>query len=125
MDDFAESGRKLVKLGDMPPVDLALTEGASVGENLEVDEDDEAQPDTVMKEPDAEEEEEIDPLDAYMTGVGQEVKKVNAEDRKRINGGASRMPIDGNAEEEGQEEVVEVAKDDLDTTDMRPEDILA
>lgn len=127
MDDFAESGRKLVKLGDMPPVDLALTEGSSVGENLEGEEDEEENltEDVTMKGPDDEEEDEVDPLDAFMTDVVQEVKKVNAQDRIKLKGGASRLPIDGAPEEEA-EEVEQVASvDDLDTTDMRPEDILA
>jgi ATP-dependent RNA helicase DDX46/PRP5 len=127
MDDFAESGRKLVKLGDMPPVDLALTEGSSVGENLEGEEDEEENPteDVIMKAPDEEEEEDVDPLDAFMTDVVQEVKKVNAQDRIRLKGSASRLPIDGAAEEDTEDIVQATAVDDLDTTDMRPEDILA
>lgn len=126
MDDFAESGRKLVMLGDMPPVDLALTEGTSVGENLEVDEDEDVLQDVVMADGDAaDEEEEVDPLDAFMTGVKQEVKKVNALDRVKLQGGSSRIPIDGVPDEDTDEPVAAEVPDDMDTTNMRPEDILA
>lgn len=136
MDDFAESGRKLVKLGEMPAIDLTVDIGAaSIGENLEVDEDDDEQnsgvngPDVIMKSAEddvvvEEEEDEVDPLDAFMTDVVQEVKKVNAQDRAKMKG-SSRMPIDGAQEGEEEEEEVAPATDDLDTTEMRPEDILA
>lgn len=120
MDDFTETGRKLVKLDDMPPVDMAQVDGG-VGENLEVDDDDDAaaaMQDSVMKH--AEEEEEVDPLDAFMSGVNQEVKKVNAEDKKRVGG--DRMEVDG--ADEGEEEE-EATPDELDAAGLRPEDILA
>ncbi|KAG9051005.1 pre-mRNA processing RNA-helicase [Tulasnella sp. UAMH 9824] len=120
MDDFTETGRKLVKLGDMPPIDMAQVDGG-VGENLEADDDDDAaaaMQDSVMK--DAEEEEEVDPLDAFMSGVNAEVKKVNAEDRKRIGG--DRMEVDGG--DDGEEEE-EATPDELDAAGLRPEDILA
>lgn len=132
LDDFAETGRKLVKLGEMPAVDLTVDTGAaSIGENLEVDEEDDEQnsgvndPDVVMQSPEDDEEDEVDPLDAFMTDVVQEVKKVNAQDRAKMKG-SSRMPIDGVQEGEGEdEEEVAPTPDDLDATDMRPEDILA
>lgn len=120
MDDFTETGRKLVKLDDMPPVDMAQVD-EGVGENLEVDDDDDAaaaMQDSVMKH--VEEEEEVDPLDAFMSGVNQEVKKVNAEDKKRVGG--DRMEVDGG--DEGEEEE-EATPDELDAAGLRPEDILA
>ncbi|KAG8956650.1 pre-mRNA processing RNA-helicase [Tulasnella sp. 424] len=120
MDDFTETGRKLVKLDDMPPVDMAQVD-EGVGENLEVDDDDDAaaaMQDSVMKN--VEEEEEVDPLDAFMSGVNQEVKKVNAEDKKRVGG--DRMEVDGG--DEGEEEE-EATPDELDAAGLRPEDILA
>ena len=41
MDDSIEEKRKLEKLTDMPAVDMSMPDGgASVGENLEVDDDD-------------------------------------------------------------------------------------
>jgi ATP-dependent RNA helicase DDX46/PRP5 len=130
MDDFAESGRKLVKLGEMPAVDLTVDANAtSIGENLEADEDDEDNSavnstDVDMKSAeDRDDEDDIDPLDAFMTDVNQEVKKVNAQDRAKIGG---KGQTDGAAEgEEDEEEEVAPAPDELDTTDMRPEDILA
>lgn len=124
MDDFTETGRKLIPLGDMPPVDMAQVEGeATVGENLEVDDDDDAaaaMQDAVMKDVN-EDDDEVDPLDAYMTGVNVEVQKVNAEDRQKF--GLGRMEMDG--AEEGEEQEVTAAPDELDTTNLRPEDILA
>lgn len=130
MDDFAESGRKLVTLGEMPAVDLTVdTNAASIGENLEADEDDEDNSgvnstDVVMKSAEEDDEEDdVDPLEAFMTDVNQEVKKVNAQDRARIGGkGAADDAAEG--EEDDEEEVAPVP-DELDTTDMRPEDILA
>jgi len=132
MDDFAESGRKLVKLGEMPAVDLTVdTNAASIGENLEADEDDDdnsavTSTDVVMKSAeDDDDEDEIDPLEAFMTDVNQEVKKVNAQDRSRM-GRNGRMPADGAAEgEEDDEAEVAPVPDELDTTEMQPEDILA
>ena len=42
MDDSVETKLKLEKLDDMPAIDMSMTHGeASVGENLEVDDDDE------------------------------------------------------------------------------------
>lgn len=133
MDDFAESGRKLVKLGEMPAVDLTVdTNAASIGENLEADEDEDDNTavnstDVIMKSAeDDDDEDDIDPLDAFMTDVNQEVKKVNAQDRSRMKGGGARMPVDGAAEgEEDDDDEVPPAPDELDTADMRPEDILA
>ncbi|KAG9104727.1 pre-mRNA processing RNA-helicase [Ceratobasidium sp. 370] len=129
MDDFAESGRKLVKLGDMPAVDLAMdNNGAGIGENLEAEDDDEPEPMAVdtpkVSAPAVEAEEEEDPLDAFMSGVKEEVKKVNAEDRKRMVGNGRQFNMNG---EDGEEEEVEEGRDvdELDATDLRPEDILA
>lgn len=135
MDDFSESGRKLVTLGELPAVDLTVDIGESVGENLEVDDDDDEEdnsainaPDVVMSSAQDDEDDDVDPLDAFMSGVSQEVTKVNAEDRKKLTGkAASRIPIDG-AQEEGGDDDDDAeggGADDLDTTDMRPEDILA
>lgn len=128
MDDFAESGRKLVKLGDMPAIDLAVeTTGNGIGD-LEAEDDDE--PESMVVDPPAavaqpvEEEEEEDPLDAFMSGVKEEVKKVNDEDRKRMVGVGKQVDANG---EDGDDNEVEEARDidELDATDLRPEDILA
>ncbi|KAG8887018.1 pre-mRNA processing RNA-helicase [Tulasnella sp. 332] len=126
MDDSVETGRKLIKLGDMPPVDMTQVDGeAAVGENLEADDDDDdaaaAMQDVVMAS-NVQDEEEEDPLDAFMTGVITEVKKVNAEDREKLGVDAT-MDIDGN--DEAADDVPEAVPDELDSTNLRPEDILA
>lgn len=133
MDDSEETKRKLETLGDMPAVDMTMADGeASVGD-LEVDDDDEEanRMDQALKNKAAdamEEDEELDPLDAFMSGVKEEVKKVNEEDLLKMNGdrGFSRVRLDERMAEEGGEEVVEpVVEDELDATELNPEDILA
>jgi ATP-dependent RNA helicase DDX46/PRP5 len=82
LDDSIESKRKLEKLGDMPAVDMSMTEdGVGVGD-LEVDDDDDDanRMDQVIKgrtndAMDVDEDDEADPLDAFMSrcqGRGQE-----------------------------------------------------
>jgi ATP-dependent RNA helicase DDX46/PRP5 len=138
MDDSVETKRKLETLGDMPAVDMTMAEGeASVGD-LEVDDDDEeanmmdqaakkqTKPADAM---DVDDDDDVDPLDAFMSGVKDEVKKVNDEDLKKIGGGAGRSHIrlDERMAEDGTEDVVEGVgqADELDATDLNPEDILA
>jgi ATP-dependent RNA helicase DDX46/PRP5 len=138
MDDSVETKRKLETLGDMPAVDMTMAEGeASVGD-LEVDDDDEeanmmdqaakkqTKPADAMDDDD---DDDIDPLDAFMSGVKDEVKKVNDEDLKKVGGGAGRSHIrlDDRMAEDGTEDVVEGVgqPDELDATDLNPEDILA
>ncbi|GAB1519707.1 pre-mRNA processing RNA-helicase [Rhizoctonia solani] len=127
MDDTTESNRKLVKLGDMPAVDLSMDTNANgIGENLEAEDDDEPEPmqiDSTNPTPAVEEEEEEDPLDAFMSGVKEEVKKVNAEDRKRMAGNGEQLGITAEDAEDDVEETRDV--DELDATELRPEDILA
>lgn len=137
MDDSVETKRKLETLGDMPAVDMTMAEGeASVGD-LEVDDDDEEanRMDQAMKKKiaDAEamevDDDEVDPLDAFMSGVKEEVKKVNDEDMKKVPGSANRSHIrlDDRMVEDGTEDAAEPAgaTDELDATDLNPEDILA
>lgn len=133
MDDSVETKRKLETLGDMPAVDMTMADGeASVGD-LEVDDDDEEanRMDQALKNKvtDAmEEEEEVDPLDAFMSSVKEEVKKVNEEDLLKMNVSSafSRVRLDERMAEEGSEDVVEpVVEDELDATELNPEDILA
>ncbi|KAJ7781373.1 P-loop containing nucleoside triphosphate hydrolase protein [Mycena metata] len=133
MDDSVETKRKLETLGDMPAIDMTMAEGeASVGD-LEVDDDDEEanrmDQAAKIKAKDAMDvdEDEVDPLDAFMSGVKQEVTKVNLEDMKKVvgaPGGRSRIRLDERMIEDGSEDV-EVAVDELDTTELNPEDILA
>jgi ATP-dependent RNA helicase DDX46/PRP5 len=136
MDDAVETKRKLETLGDMPAVDMTMAEGeASVGD-LEVDDDDEEanRMDQALKHKakdamEVDEDDDIDPLDAFMSGVKDEVKKVNLEDMKKIVGapsGRSRIRLDERMVEDGMEDVVEnLLPDELDATDLNPEDILA
>lgn len=69
-----------------------------------------------------EEDADIDPLDAFMSNVTEEVKKVNAADRVRM-GIATDMDEDDDENEGETDRVVE--EDELEKTDLRPEDILA
>jgi ATP-dependent RNA helicase DDX46/PRP5 len=135
MDDDVETKRKLETLGEMPAVDMTMADGeASVGD-LEVDDDDEEanRMDQALKTKakDAMEvdEEDLDPLDAFMTEVKEEVKKVNLEDMKKIIGasaGRSRIRLDERMIENGMDDTVDtVLADELDTTELNPEDILA
>ena len=131
MDDSTESIRELQTLGDMPAVDMTMAEDApSVGENLEGDDDEEEavkmDVDTKPQVGDAvDEDDEDDPLDAFMTVVTEEVSKVNAEDRQKMTKNRqTRNILDGDADADEEEEY-EIPADELDTTDLNPEDILA
>ncbi|KAK1236709.1 pre-mRNA processing RNA-helicase [Marasmius sp. AFHP31] len=133
MDDSVETKRKLEKLEDMPAVDMTMNEGeASVGD-LEVDDDDEEanRMDQAMQKKKAEQpmvvddEDDVDPLDAFMSGVKEEVKKVNMEDMKKMGNANGRLNkrLDEGADDEVISE--EALPDELDATDLNPEDILA
>lgn len=137
MDDSVETKRKLETLEDMPAVDMTMAEGeASVGD-LEVDDDDEEanRIDQALKQQTKEvdamvvDDDDLDPLDAFMSGVKEEVKKVNEEDLKKVIGGAGRSHIrlDERMAEDGTEDTGDTAgaADELDATDLNPEDILA
>ncbi|KAF8665605.1 hypothetical protein AX16_000061 [Volvariella volvacea WC 439] len=135
MDDSVETKRKLEKLVDMPAVDMTMTDsGTGVGDLDNDDDDEEAnRMDQALKNKAKSsmdvDEEEIDPLDAFMTGVEGEVKKVNLEDMKKmmnVSNGRSRVRLDDRAVDEGGEDLYEgVVPDELDATDLTPEDILA
>ncbi|KAI9056555.1 P-loop containing nucleoside triphosphate hydrolase protein [Trametes sanguinea] len=69
------------------------------------------------------EDDEVDPLDAFMSGVKEEVKKVNLEDLKKIKSTGHlgvRLDEHGEDAEEDRPEL-----DELDATELNPEDILA
>ncbi|KAH9940601.1 P-loop containing nucleoside triphosphate hydrolase protein [Amylocystis lapponica] len=112
---------------------MTMVDGqASVGD-LEVDDDEEeasgagaesakAKKDDAMEEDD----EDLDPLDAFMSGVKEEVKKVNMEDLKKMKANGARVRLDNSLMDDGAEEAVEGPElDELDATDLNPEDILA
>ena len=131
MDDSTESIRELQTLGDMPAVDMTMAEDApSVGENLEGDDDEEEavkmDVDTKTKVGDViDEDDEDDPLDAFMTVVTEEVSKVNAEDRQKLSKNRqTRNILNGDGDGDDEEEY-EIPADELDTTELNPEDILA
>ena len=136
MDDSVETKRKLETLGDMPAIDMTMAEGEAVGD-LEVDDDDDEANtmDTSVKEQVVPTEamevddDEIDPLDAFMSGVKDEVQKVNEEDMKKIGGdaGRSHIRLDERMADEGGEDNPDGTNvvDELDATDLNPEDILA
>jgi len=143
MDDSVETKRQLEVLGDMPAVDMTMEDGEAGIGDLEVDDDDEdanridaeskakARAKAQAKAQDAmvvDDNDEVDPLDAFMDGVKDEVKKVNAEDLQKMVGsgrlpdrGDDRMNEAGADDDDGEVE----AEDELDTTDLNPEDILA
>ncbi|KAF8222749.1 P-loop containing nucleoside triphosphate hydrolase protein [Tricholoma matsutake] len=135
LDDSVETKRKLETLGDMPAVDMTMAEGEAGVGDLEVDDDDEEanRMDQALKTKAMDtmdvDEEDLDPLDAFMSGVKEEVKKVNLEDIKKMGdapGNRSRIRLDERVAEEAMEDVIEpAAVDELDTTDLNPEDILA
>ncbi|GBE79779.1 Pre-mRNA-processing ATP-dependent RNA helicase PRP5 [Sparassis crispa] len=128
LDDSVETTRKLEAL-DLPEVDMSMVDGqASVGD-LEVDdEEEEAGAAAQSKGNDVmdEDEDEIDPLDAFMSGVKEEVKKVNLEDMKRMKAnGGDHVRLDTTVAEDGIDEAEGFEVDELDATELNPEDILA
>lgn len=128
MDDSEETKRKLETL-DLPEVDMSMADGQVGIGNLEGDddEDEEAAKMNVDKAADAmDEEDEIDPLDAFMSGVKEEVKKVNLEDMQKINtSGGSRVRLDERMADDAGDDVEGPELDEFDTTELNPEDILA
>lgn len=133
MDDSTETERKLEKLTDMPAVDMSMPDVGSVGENLEVDDDDEEankiDEELKARAKDAMEvdDDDDDPLDAFMNGVKEEVQKVNEIDKMKMKEDpASRRRQEERINEDGDiEEEPEVVEDELDATNLNPEDILA
>ena len=123
MDDYTESKRKLEKLGDMPAVDMTMHEGGeSVGENLEAADDDD---DVVLEKQSHKmevDEEEEDPLDAFMTGISDQVVKVNG---GAAGGARLGARVDDNPDDEGSEDEQPRQTDEIDTAGLTTEEILA
>lgn len=136
MDDATETKRKLEKLEDMPAVDMTMPAGAASVGDLEVDDDDDddeankideekkVQPKDAME---VDDDDEVDPLDAFMSEVKEEVQKVDASDmEKMLKDPSYRRRLEDRMDEDGvPEEDVQAAPDELDATDLNPEDILA
>jgi ATP-dependent RNA helicase DDX46/PRP5 len=126
MDDYTESKRKLEKLGDMPAVDMTMHEGGeSVGENLEAadDDDDVVLEKQVVQKMDVDvDEEDEDPLDAFMSGISHEVVKVDGGAASGVRLGAR---VDDNPDDEGSEDEQPKQTDEIDTAGLTTEEILA
>lgn len=126
MDDSVETKRKLERL-DLPEVDMTMTDG-QVGD-LEGDDDEDDAHKTIVDEPKQTmdvDEDDVDPLDAFMSGVKEEVKKVNLEDMKKMTtSGGQRARLDDRMADDAGDEVEGPEPDELDTTELNPEDILA
>lgn len=130
LDDSVETKRKLEKM-DLPEVDMTMAEGAAVVGDLEGDDDDDDEDDANKMDQDKandamdEDEDDIDPLDAFMSGVKEEVKKVNMEDMKKMShNGSTRVRLDEQGDD-AEDDVDGPQPDELDTTELNPEDILA
>jgi len=140
LDDSVETKRHLEMLGDMPAVDMSMADGEVGIGDLEVDDDDDEDANRIDAEAkarakaktqsamDVDEYDDVDPLDAFMANVKDEVKKVNAEDLKKMVGSGrlperqdDRMNEAGADDDDGEAD----AQDELDATDLNPEDILA
>ncbi|KAJ7638690.1 P-loop containing nucleoside triphosphate hydrolase protein [Roridomyces roridus] len=133
MDDSVETKRKLETLGELPDIDMTMAEGeASVGD-LEVDDDDEEanrmDQAAKAKAMDVDEEDEVDPLDAFMSGVKDEVQKVNMEDMKKVGSAPTRrsqIRLDERMAEDGADDAsADAVLDEFETTELNPEEILA
>ncbi|CAO1638057.1 unnamed protein product [Parajaminaea phylloscopi] len=145
MDDAADQpAKRQLKRLNLPPVDPLLKPGAGgkVGsgsdmEGDDADDDDDDGSDQVVDPKDVTnasqmeldgDEEEEDPLDAFMNTVQSEVKVVDAKDLKRLGVTASRIkaPVMGQDEDEAPTNGTAEGRDDLDELDKAgAEDILA
>jgi ATP-dependent RNA helicase DDX46/PRP5 len=137
MDDSVETKRKLEKLGDMPAVDMTMADGEAAVGDLDADDGDDEEAnrmDQALKSKsnnamDVDEDEEVDPLDAFMSGVKEEVKKVNEEDLMKMGDAPakrSRIRLDERIAETTAEDLADqIVPDELDATNLNPEDILA
>ncbi|RPD67043.1 P-loop containing nucleoside triphosphate hydrolase protein [Lentinus tigrinus ALCF2SS1-6] len=122
-DDSVETKHKLQTL-DLPEVDMTMADSQSNIGDLEADDDDDNAAAPAKAADTMDEDDEIDPLEAFMSGVKEEVKKVNLEDMKKLkaNGGLG-VRLDERDVDDGDEETP--GPDELDATDLNPEDILA
>ncbi len=123
LDDSVETKRKLQTL-DLPDVDMTMTDAQSTIGDLEADDDDDTTATQTKTAEAMDEDDEVDPLDAFMTGVKEEVKKVNLEDIKKMKAtGSLGVRLDDGGADEGEDQGPD--PDELDATDLNPEDILA
>ena len=127
MDDQTETKRKLETLGDMPEIDMTMADSqTSVGENLEVDDDDdEANRMDVDQRAQVVNDDDDDPLDAFMTNVKAEVRKVNAEDMIKIKGSTKSGLAQNFDGDDGDESDSAPMENEFESTNLNPQDILA
>ena len=124
MEDSVETKYQAVKFGDMPEVDMTMRDSQAIG-NLEADDDDEEDADKLQETMDIDEA-EVDPLDAFMTGVKEEVKKVNQEDIKKLNSSTNgRARLDDPTNDDTDEVSGAPVEDELDATNLNAEEIMA
>jgi ATP-dependent RNA helicase DDX46/PRP5 len=111
------------KFGDLPEVDMTMRDSQAIG-NLEADDDDEDAED--LQESMDVDEAELDPLDAFMTGVKEEVKKVNQEDMKKHHSSTNgRARLDDSANDDADEVSGAPVENELDATNLNAEEIMA
>ena len=123
MEDSIETKYQAVKFGDMPEVDMTMRDSEAVG-NLEADDDDEDV--EGLQEAMDVDEDEVDPLDAFMTGVKEEVKKVNQEDIVKHHSSANgRARLDDLTNDDAVEVPGAPVEDELDATNLNAEEIMA
>jgi len=123
MEDSIEAKYQAAKFIDMPEVDMTMRDAQAVGD-LEAD-DDEEDVNELQGSMDVDED-EADPLDAFMTGVKEEVKKVNQEDLKKLSSNTNgRARLDDPANDDADDVPGAPAEDELDATNLNAEEIMA
>ncbi|KAJ9477543.1 Pre-mRNA-processing ATP-dependent RNA helicase PRP5 [Pseudozyma hubeiensis] len=143
MEDASESSARtqINRLGDLPPLDPAIDTARKVASADDEDEDGDqlgaAKAQTLSSDAAAididEEDDEEDPLDAFMSTVKSEVAQVNANDRRKAGASGDSDPRnvktkaivlgqdDSDAEADNQDEEL----DELDRVGVATEDLLA
>jgi len=121
MEDSIETKFQAVKFDDMPEVDMTMRDSQAVG-NLEADDDDEDA--NNLQECMDIDGAEVDPLEAFMTGVKEEVKKVNQEDIKKLSSNNGRARLD-EANDDADDVSGAPVGDELDATNLNAEEIMA
>jgi ATP-dependent RNA helicase DDX46/PRP5 len=124
MEDSVETKYQATKFDDMPEVDMTMRESEAIG-NLEADDDEEEDANDLQENMNVDED-EVDPLDAFMTGVKEEVKKVNQEDIKKLGSHANgRARLDDATNDDADEAAGPPVADELDATNLNAEEIMA
>lgn len=120
MDDDEESSG--LAMHTLPPVQSSAPTN-NIGGDLESTEDQADKGDKMDVDEAVQEEEEEDPLDAFMSGVKDEVSRVNESDKKRM--GTASNPVVTAARFDDNDDEEEEEKKEEDVSKMSAEDILA